>query len=508
VVLGTGFVALSDDDYSRTVIAERFAAAPSLDPSGTSWLPLPFWIAGTGMALFGRTLGVARAVAFALGVVAALLVHRAARWQGASRPSALLGTAAAIALPTAARLGVSTQPEALTAGLLVLGAAATRLDAPHRLAGAGLLTAACLCRYEAWPAAAVFATLCVLDAWRPGPASTGASATGAAARAGTSPAAIGSTPRAPGLLLIAALIALAAPLCWMAHGALSRGGPLFFAHRVAAYRRALGGHESAVDALLRYPAAFLRTEPELVLASTVAIWIALRRDKRALARFARPALVLGSVLVFLVVGRLLDGAPTHHAERTLLPLWTGLALVAAELGAGAMRATAGATPPGDPPPHPDAATTVPSGAERAVARAPAAPPIVLVVTLLLATASAAVRVARPEEVALGRASERAIGEAARHAVPAQDRLLIDSADYGYFAVLAAFGAPERAQPVDPRDPREPPRPDPFVSPGALRSELASRGAKWIIVRDQHVAVATALGHALAGSPGFTLVALP
>jgi hypothetical protein len=45
-LLARGFSHVSDDDYARTVIAEQFAHAPRLDPSGTSWLPLPFWVAG------------------------------------------------------------------------------------------------------------------------------------------------------------------------------------------------------------------------------------------------------------------------------------------------------------------------------------------------------------------------------------------------------------------------------------------------------------------------------
>ncbi len=39
-----GFEQVSDDDYARTVIAQLFAHSPRWDPSGTSWLPLPFWI--------------------------------------------------------------------------------------------------------------------------------------------------------------------------------------------------------------------------------------------------------------------------------------------------------------------------------------------------------------------------------------------------------------------------------------------------------------------------------
>ena len=56
VVLWLGFRALSDDDYARVVIAQSFAHAPSLDPSGSSWLPLPFWLYGTILGLAGRAL--------------------------------------------------------------------------------------------------------------------------------------------------------------------------------------------------------------------------------------------------------------------------------------------------------------------------------------------------------------------------------------------------------------------------------------------------------------------
>jgi hypothetical protein len=61
LVLHLGFSHVSDDDYARIVIAEQFAHAPHLDPSATSWLPLPFWINGAAMMVLGRSLGVARA---------------------------------------------------------------------------------------------------------------------------------------------------------------------------------------------------------------------------------------------------------------------------------------------------------------------------------------------------------------------------------------------------------------------------------------------------------------
>src|ERR1700679_1535319 len=73
-VLRAGFSHVSDDDYARVTIAQAFAHAPTLDPSGTSWLPFPFWLNGTVMAVLGRSLGVARGVAVAGpigGVIAA-----------------------------------------------------------------------------------------------------------------------------------------------------------------------------------------------------------------------------------------------------------------------------------------------------------------------------------------------------------------------------------------------------------------------------------------------------
>jgi len=61
--LHIGFTHVSDDDFARVTLAQAFAHAPQLDPTGTSWLPFPFWLNGGAMALFGRSLAVARGVA-------------------------------------------------------------------------------------------------------------------------------------------------------------------------------------------------------------------------------------------------------------------------------------------------------------------------------------------------------------------------------------------------------------------------------------------------------------
>src|ERR1700720_407365 len=87
-ILHTGFTHVSDDDYARTVIAEQFAHAPRLDPSGTSWLPVPFWVEGLVMMAAGRSLAVARAVSVVLGAASVAAPYLAMRAVGMRRGAA------------------------------------------------------------------------------------------------------------------------------------------------------------------------------------------------------------------------------------------------------------------------------------------------------------------------------------------------------------------------------------------------------------------------------------
>jgi hypothetical protein len=452
-VLAAGFVALSDDDFSRTVIAERFAAEPRLDPSGTSWLPLPFWIAGSVMLAFGRNLDVARGVALVLGVVSILLVHRAALWLGASNRGAFVGALVASVLPTSVHLCVSFQPEALAAGLVVLGAAAAGAPGPRRIAGAAALAAACLCRYEAWPAAAAFAACAAKDAFVGVVDGRGAPLAKAEAR---------------GALGGASLVAIAAPLAWVAHGVVRHGDALFFLHRVAAYRRALGPTEPLLASLGAYPAALLGGEPELaVLLGAVLALPAWRRGVKSLSGrgIGRAAFVLSCVVAFLVVGRVLDGTPTHHVERTLLGVWWLSAIVVGEAVSG-VRWNGDAVPNGE------------GGGAR------------LFLTIgLAASIGWGVRQARGAEARAAREPERAMGRTARQALRDGETLLVDTPDYGYFAVIAAFGAPERAAAFDEHDPRNPRPGDAFRSADALRASLASAGTRWFVAFREHWTVA-------------------
>jgi hypothetical protein len=289
---------VSDDDFARIAIAQRFAEAPSLDPSGTSWLPLPFWIYGTAFATFGNGLGVARVVAVALGILAALLVWLAARWFGAGRVGALAAGLLAALFPWSVWLGAAPLPEVLTAGLLSLGVAGLGSDSfPRRLVAGAAVGAACFCRYEAWPIAVAFALFSALDARR----------------------------TAERRWLAGAGLALAPILAWLAHGVARHGDALFFWKRVAGYRDALGGSAPLAERLFAVPLAWVREEPGLLLLAVAALAIT-----RPASRYRRPVLSALALFAFLLAGEIGGGGPTHHAARALLPVWYLACVVAGD----------------------------------------------------------------------------------------------------------------------------------------------------------------------------------
>ncbi len=289
LVLGTGFRAVSDDDYARIVIAQRFAEAPSLDPSGTSWLPAPFWAYGGAFALFGNGLGVARATALALGVASSLLVLVAARWLGASRGGALLAALAASVLDWSAWLGAAALPEAPAAGLGVLGVAAlASTDSRRRLLGASAVALACFCRYEAWPIAVCFCVFAAVDARR------------------------SHTPS----LAVPAFIAVLPIALWLLHGAVRHDDALFFWKRVASYKQALGAGSPSSPAV--EPLLALGRHGALLAASAFALAFRAKIRGESLAPYARGFVCSGAVVAFLAVGSLGGAAPTHHAARALL----------------------------------------------------------------------------------------------------------------------------------------------------------------------------------------------
>jgi hypothetical protein len=301
-VLALGFRAVSDDDYARLVIAQRFAESPSLDPSGTSWLPLPFWLYGTAFRLFGNELTIARGVALLLGALSVVGVWWAARQLGAGRAGAIVSGLLAAAFPWSAWLGAAPLPEAPTAGLLVVALATLPVESRRvRTVGAAAVAAACLCRYEAWPVALAVAGFALRDARR---------------------------TRSRQLLAVAAL-ALSPMALWLAHGAVRHGDVIFFVRRVAAYRQALGESEPVVWRSFTPILSLFRGAPEVV----VPLVLGLARTGIP-ASFKRPFAGAAALVVFLMIGESGGGGPTHHAERALLPVWF---LAAAMLGEVAER---------------------------------------------------------------------------------------------------------------------------------------------------------------------------
>ena len=409
-VLHTGFSHVSDDDYARTVIAEQFAHAPRLDPSGTSWLPFPFWVEGAAMMILGRTLEVARAVAVTLGAAAVAAPYVATRAAGVSRVAAFASCALAVALPWNAWLGVATVPDGWTGALLAAGSIA--LSSTRGLPwSAAALAVASLCRYEAWPACGV---LVLASFW---------------SREGELDATTRHPLQAPfgRRNALAAGLAIAGPLLWMAWNAHAHGSPFHFVARVTAFRRAVGAAAVPwMDKLSAYPLALVEETPEVAVFGLVGVaGMAFLPEVRR--RWAWPAAAAMAVIGFLIAGDLGDGAPTHHPARALGSLWWIL------LGMGA-----------------DATTVAFARLQERKLRL-----AIPLVAACVAIAWMATLGGRWADAPGSSESERRDAQVARGlAMKARG---VSSADitpcqFEHFALLAAWGAPERAH-VGPRTQR-------------------------------------------------------
>jgi hypothetical protein len=291
-VVHAGFSHVSDDDYARTVIAEQFAHAPRLDPSGTSWLPLPFWVLGTAMMALGRSLAVARSVAVVLGTAAVVLPYAALRLRGAGRLVAITATAVAMAMPWNAWLGVASVPEGWTGA--AAGAAIIALAVPStRWAVAGTLLATSLSRYETWPVCALAAALGLARAAREKRADD----------------------------LACALLCAAGPLLWIAWNAHAHGDALHFLVRVSAFRRAAGAAARPLkDKIFEYPAALVTGTPEAAFLGALGLG-AMFATKPVRKRWFWSTIAVLATFAFLIAGDIRDGAPTHHPERALSSTW-------------------------------------------------------------------------------------------------------------------------------------------------------------------------------------------
>ncbi len=399
-IRGNGFVAISDDDYARVVIAQEFAQSPSWDPSGTSWLPFPFLHMGAAMLAFSASLEVARVWALLTACVGTLLLYEAARRWGIGVALSLMGAAACALLPNAAFLAVATVPEYLTAALMVFGV--TSLAAPEgrerdHLVGALCLFLACASRYEAWPAALASAGWFFFHFWR----------------GARSPFSLG-----------AAILALLFPVLWLLHGVAHHDSALFFVKRVTDYKDALGEGSGRADAALVYLRALLLAEPELSGAALGVVGLALteRRSSSRKSAWILPWIPLGAMLGTLVLSALRSGAPTHHAERALLSIWLLAALTTARvldrvsLNHAKFRAA--------------------------------------LLIGILAGFGLRLGGAFERQPFADRSAEERLGSSLAKLTSPGDAIGLGLSDYGYFAVMAAAEHPERFTIFDTHDPRE------------------------------------------------------
>jgi hypothetical protein len=379
-----GFSHVSDDDYARVVIAQGFALHPKLDPSGTSWLPLPFYWTGAAMMALGRTLRAAQVIAGLVSLLVGPLLLFAGLRAGLSRRAAITGTLAFLLSPWSVWLGLATVPELPTAALASAGFLLA-LAAPlrDRALGIALVGAASLCRYEAWPIAAAVAALHAVHAKR---------------------------TRNAGALGLSAL-ALVGPVSWVLWNQHAHGEALHFITRVSRFRERAGLAGSLASNLLFYPKAWLTDAPESALLLPV---LALG------ARDPRLRKLLGSVLLalgFLVLGCIRNGAPTHHPVRALVcavPLLMLGAAQAIDVWAQGAR--------------------VPSWSRPLWAWLPVGLAVLLCVLRLPSPPGASADEDRSFAIELGRSL--------RDQVPATQRLLVQPCRYEHFAFIAAFGRPE------------------------------------------------------------------
>lgn len=362
--------------------------------------------------------------------MATVLVYVAARVLGAQRLSALISAAlSCLLIRYSVLLGIAALPEVPCAALMLFGASTlARPDRVLRALGGLALSAACLSRYEAWPLTLVFLGFCLYDAGK---------------------------HRNVTFAMCGAL-GVAGLAWWLEIGRIHHGHALFFVSRVIAYKQALGGAQpSVLNRLLEYPKELLRQAPELWLLMLLVLLLTRKSSaRREVLASGRIHCALLAVLVFLIVGSVRGGVPTHHAARVLLPLWFfGCVAIGPALAQVVI-----------PYPRWINALTV----------------IVISPTVFLMSAPHLYEFAN-------RAPELEAGRAARRF--SNGSLAIDTPDYGYLAVQAAFGTPIGTRALDEHDPRHP-DPDPFASPQALEAALRARGARFALVRVNHAPLLT------------------
>ncbi len=424
-----GFGAVSDDDFARVTISQTFAAAPRLDPTGTSWLPFPFWVTGAVMAVSGTSLAVAKAVAISLACASGIVLYAAARFARVSAGSAWLGVLLWTFVPVGVFTGAASVPELPTAALCSAALLLLRRDdAKAGWVAAALVLPATLSRYEAWPVAAcVAASVAVAGA---------KNRTGLASRAG------------------AIALASLGPIAWVLWNRHAHGDALHFHARVSAYWFAWGGTSKGWG--LFGPLEPLVIDGVLLGASGIGAlyW---GRAARRWRSWSAPVLACLGVVGALGLAQVTGGAPTHHPERALLFVWGVGWVVVADLWPGAER-------------------------WKLFRGAWGTAVLALMLTRTHALAGT---------FGLDRTDELRVGTWLRDHT--EGTVLLAPKDHGYFAILAAMGSDDRVTLASSVDPRDRPSPCPFEEERALRDRSAAEGTRWLVASGAKARVARGVG---------------
>jgi hypothetical protein len=452
-----GFKALSDDDFARVTLAQAFSASPGLDPTGSSWLPFPFWVTGAAMAVFGTSLTTAKLTSLLIACASGILLYAAARGSRVQPSAAWLGAMLWTFVPVGVFTGAATVPELPTAALCA--SALLLLRSPHPHAGilaAALLIPATLSRYEAWPVA-----LCVII-------SIGIPTSHP--KESTKP-----NPSVRIRLLAIALAALG-PLAWIAWNQASHGDPFHFHARVSSYWFAWGGNTSGWwNALAVYPKSVVLDAP--VLTASLAGALYWNRSPDHAKTWLRPALAGFAVVAALTLAQTTGGAPTHHPERALLFLWAIGWIAVADLLAG----------------H-----TAPKGPGWNLWRTLwswAAVSFLLLRTYVLAP-----------DYGLDRNPELALGTWLRQHT--EGPILFAPKDYGYFAVMAALRDGDRLLLASSVDPRDRGASSPFLDGGRLLYRIRKDRVGWLVASGNQSQIARNVGEVRIELGDWTVVQVP
>jgi hypothetical protein len=258
------------------------------------------------------------------------------------------------------------------------------------------------------------------------------------------------------------------------HGAVRHDDALFFVARVRQYQAALGGPTHGFGtALWQTPLAIVRFEPELFAVTAVALGVSLRDGGSPFGPSAwRPVAALSALVAFLVVADATGGAATHHPERSLLPVFWFLALLAAGL-----------------------VTRIADEGERPWRLPALALPLALAASLLL----------RPDirHTFVDRREEEQVGSVLRSL--RAEQVALDTEDFGFFALQAALGS-GKSWPLSDRDPRKPLQPRPS-STAELAARLNRDGARWLVTTHERQGLAAPLGVTRVTTPRFSIVEL-